>query len=547
MSFIELVPPIYYNVKQYGAAGDGVSDDTIPIADARSAANAAGGGAVFYPPGTYISGNQTLYAKVHDIGSGIDTTTIKLKNGSNSDLFSGQVSSINIGGSFGVGPIGNLFNFSIRDMTLDGNKANQSSGPSYPLRFYAYGYILQNLVVKNGYSGGMLVDWNAGSDSPGNDSMEAQFINLKVHDSGGIGVQMGGPHDSQILNLVSFLHASHCLHVGPNMNGQFTSCHFWGPALGVRALAVLCEGTSTTLFVNCEAESSDTVQVAIVGFGGSWIGGHIFAFAGVSTTTGIQIGQQAGNTPYPGQIYHAFGLTTAQAIQNLVVNTWISSCEGPNGAIWFANDGGNNSIQAVINQVHGKYITGSVAPTTAIRTICNGLTPDGTPATGSYNLFSGRSNNLFRITNTTTDVFNVNTFASTPQVATVANAELRGYSDFYSTLIYRINPDGKGSARFSGSLSVGQSATAPDPGNNGTISTASIGESRINPASNITGVVLQPGTVPGQEVTVVNESSFTVAFDVARISNVADGTLAVIAANRKMHFTWDSSVSQWYH
>jgi pectate lyase-like protein len=46
---------IFINVKDptYGAAGDGVTNDTTAILAAMTAASAAGGGIVFFPPGTY--------------------------------------------------------------------------------------------------------------------------------------------------------------------------------------------------------------------------------------------------------------------------------------------------------------------------------------------------------------------------------------------------------------------------------------------------------------------------------------------------------------
>ena len=52
MTFIALVPPIYYNVKNYGAAGDGTTDDTTAIQNAINAMPNTGG-VVFLPPGTY--------------------------------------------------------------------------------------------------------------------------------------------------------------------------------------------------------------------------------------------------------------------------------------------------------------------------------------------------------------------------------------------------------------------------------------------------------------------------------------------------------------
>lgn len=46
---------IYFNVKEttFGAEGNGTADDVIPIQDAIDAADAAGGGVVFFPAGTY--------------------------------------------------------------------------------------------------------------------------------------------------------------------------------------------------------------------------------------------------------------------------------------------------------------------------------------------------------------------------------------------------------------------------------------------------------------------------------------------------------------
>jgi polygalacturonase len=44
-----------YNVKKYGAKGDGKNIDTKAIDKAIDAANAAGGGTVYFPAGDYLS------------------------------------------------------------------------------------------------------------------------------------------------------------------------------------------------------------------------------------------------------------------------------------------------------------------------------------------------------------------------------------------------------------------------------------------------------------------------------------------------------------
>ena len=52
-----------YDVRSFGAKGDGVTKDTAAIQRAVDACNAAGGGTVEVPPGTYLSG--TIYLKSH--------------------------------------------------------------------------------------------------------------------------------------------------------------------------------------------------------------------------------------------------------------------------------------------------------------------------------------------------------------------------------------------------------------------------------------------------------------------------------------------------
>lgn len=49
-----------FNVKDYGAVGDGIHDDQEAIQTAVDACDAAGGGTVVFPPGRYRSGVATI-------------------------------------------------------------------------------------------------------------------------------------------------------------------------------------------------------------------------------------------------------------------------------------------------------------------------------------------------------------------------------------------------------------------------------------------------------------------------------------------------------
>lgn len=60
-----------FNVKTYGAAGNGTTDDTTPVNAAFSAASAAGGGIIYFPAGTYkITSTLTMVLKTTVRGDG---------------------------------------------------------------------------------------------------------------------------------------------------------------------------------------------------------------------------------------------------------------------------------------------------------------------------------------------------------------------------------------------------------------------------------------------------------------------------------------------
>ncbi len=555
--------------------------------------------------GTLVKGNDTLLSNVTlDLQGG----TIKLKNGANTDLFSAQTGSINLAAAFGAGIVGTLSKFSIRNGILDGNKANQTGGTSYPLRFYGYDFLIRDVEVLNGYTGGALIDWNGGIGiTAPSDQMESLIDTCKFHDNNGIGLQMGGPHDSRMTNVLSFSNGSHNFHFAPNTSGLLCSmCHGYGLPSGGTICCWLVETASFFCATNCIAEGANHPGLVLLGNLASWVGGGI-----MNGSTGIQLGQTAGQSPYTGQVLQSAGVTTAYIASSDSIQTVVASCT--TSGINFANES-SNVIQANIYQTAGSYVTGT--PSTSDDFLINGtgLTADGTLGkSGGFQVVSGANiafvfknssgtdifdldgnNKLFNLVNGTglivySDNYSTNKFSingSTGAVAGAGDWHTTGKGAFgggvNSTIMLLLAPDADnhnalvmfpnsgtqsvpllkvqnssfadsftvdqtGNVVTIASLSVGQSATAVAIAASGTIATANIGESRVAPTGNVAGIILASGTQAGQEVSVVNESAFTVTFAASGTSHVADGVSAVIAANRKMDFTWDSGTSLWYH
>jgi parallel beta-helix repeat protein len=109
-----------YNVKAYGAVGNGTTDDTAAIQSAINAASSAGGGTVFLPPATYIAHP--------DVGI-IMASNVKLIGVGNSSIIK-IPDSYNINGD--LLQVTNCNGSEVRDILLEGNKSHQSGGGVTP-------------------------------------------------------------------------------------------------------------------------------------------------------------------------------------------------------------------------------------------------------------------------------------------------------------------------------------------------------------------------------------------------------------------------------
>ena len=75
------------SVVSFGATGDGTTDDSAAITAAIEAVKTAGGGTVYFPPGTYRAQGLPIYENIYYRGAGPVATTIMLVNAASTDLF----------------------------------------------------------------------------------------------------------------------------------------------------------------------------------------------------------------------------------------------------------------------------------------------------------------------------------------------------------------------------------------------------------------------------------------------------------------------------
>lgn len=161
LSITEQLADISYNVKKYGAVGDGLTDDTTAIQEAINEAHNVGRGVVYLPPGVYIVTGIQYRSNIIIKGAGIGATVVKLKDSTpNSSVFNCTPEVTNI---------------CIRDLTIDGNRDNQT--------VYGHG-------IRSGTEGGII---------------GGLLCNLHIKNTGayGIGLQKGTFRNVRLENITT--------------------------------------------------------------------------------------------------------------------------------------------------------------------------------------------------------------------------------------------------------------------------------------------------------------------------------------------------------
>lgn len=203
-----------YNVVSAGAIGDGVTDSTTAFQRCITAAERfAPYGIVEVPEGTYLVSGLTITKKINIFGKGKLHSVIKLKNGSNTSVFTytGETT----GASYA-----NL-QPQLRDIGINGNKANQS-GTSHGIYFpdvaysvdtdYAFSLSIFECDIRDCLTNGIRI---------GNNRNAGNFTRGSVKDCGSSGIHIGSASDW------------HLHHFGSGGNGGYGVYNVGGQSLRI--------------------------------------------------------------------------------------------------------------------------------------------------------------------------------------------------------------------------------------------------------------------------------------------------------------------------
>lgn len=187
-------------MREYGAVGDGTTDDTAAIQTAIDAVPGTGG-IVYFPSGTYVC-NLRVGSSVMLRGAGVVNTVLKSAPNSNRDVIAGKNFAALTGSSKATPETRGDNALYLSDLTIDGNKRNNRRG--YGIRIWGHSHIWRDLIVQNCPDDGVWTEFTTHDGGEVQDALEAFFDNIKCIQNGANGWTHRGPHDSVLSNFVTF-------------------------------------------------------------------------------------------------------------------------------------------------------------------------------------------------------------------------------------------------------------------------------------------------------------------------------------------------------
>jgi hypothetical protein len=187
-----------FDIRAYGATGG--SDDTTAIQAAIDAASTwavsnTARAVVFVPRGTWIHAGLTLKTRVVIRGEGPSASTLKMKNSTNANSITGLDAATLWAGD----TAGGLIEWGLHHLTIDGNKANNTSG--HGVRVYGRSGDVENVYIINTAQVGFWSKWGLSGVTQNHRGGEAWVRDCYISNLGEEGIIQEGPNDSHYDNV----------------------------------------------------------------------------------------------------------------------------------------------------------------------------------------------------------------------------------------------------------------------------------------------------------------------------------------------------------
>lgn len=331
-----------YNVKGYGAAGDGVADDTAEVQAAIDACATAGGGRVFFPEGTYLCTTLTWKTGVHGVGAGSTVSIIKLKNTTNANLITGE----NFASLTGGDTVAGIHHYGLQNIGLDGNKANNATG-GYCFQAYGYAHNFVDVDVKQGKAGGIYLQGFTATDPISTYNRCGSMTRVNSHHNDGDGIYFNGPGDSTFTDCFSFYNDG---------AAGVTGLHLAARAVGVRVLNGHFYGNDQDHCIRVAAEGCQ--------FLGCFIEGQ--QISGISLESGANLARIEGCYFFAAGTQAAVVGVEVDSVSGYLINgnTFINQDDG---AVLFTSDSGGAIIGNYIYGTSGDAFPGTAAVGTSLK------------------------------------------------------------------------------------------------------------------------------------------------------------------------------------
>lgn len=316
------VESLVFNVKAtaYGAKGDSSTDDSTAIQSAITAADAAGGGIVYFPAGTYIVGTKlTFGSNIRFKGAGWAVSIIKAKNASDIVVFEDKNYAT-------TGVSGGAFEY----LAVDGNKANNTT--THGIKLQAQSWYFHEVLVRDcdGHGFNIKLTTETAKETLGLDNT---FISCRAVNCEDRGFNIEA-HDTSLIDC----NAIQCKEYGFywTVNGYAYNCHSWCYDSSIATATKTGWRLATSVHcVNCVAEGATERQVLIAGNVITWLSGEVFN----------------GTSKPNAALFDFNGGTTAR-----ILDPWCHEF-GTGGAFKFTTSGEGSTIRATCFDAGGNQIT----------------------------------------------------------------------------------------------------------------------------------------------------------------------------------------------